>query len=140
VDITKSGYRLPSHDEWVHAYRAGSGYPWSPNIASTDYAWLSENSSGWTHPVGKKLPNPWGLYDMFGNVMEWTMNGTSDWQCADGNSYRHSVSNTTGTGDNPVGSYNFNTCGYATNRVSNMGFRPVRNAPILTPILNLLLN
>jgi len=69
-------FRLPTEAEWEYACRAGSRtrfhYGDDPNNSELDrYAWYYSKSDNQTHPVGRKKPNPWDLYDMHGNVNEW---------------------------------------------------------------------
>ena len=125
-------FDLPTEAQWEYACRAGTAttYYWGDSMDGA-YAWYSGNSGSKTHPVGTRLPNAWGLYDMSGNVWEWCR----DWY------------GTLAYGTDPVGSasgsyrvlrggsWNFcsDSCassirdvGYPSGRYVNNGFRLVR--------------
>lgn len=72
---TGKSYRLPSEAEWEYAARAGTTTDYLSGEGASgmaDFAWFRTNAEMQAHPVGKKKPNAFGLYDIFGNVSEWT--------------------------------------------------------------------
>jgi formylglycine-generating enzyme required for sulfatase activity len=128
-----AGYRLPTEAEWEYAARAGMTGPSYGLLESV--GWHSDNSGATTHAVGGKTANSFGLYDVLGNVWEWT----NDWY----DTYPATVSDPTGptTGSGRVsrgGSWNndariaraaFRSFYGPDFRSSVLGFRLSRTAP-----------
>ncbi len=88
------GYRLPTRAEWEYVARAGStAATYNGDVLTSDsdcvedatiepIAWYCHNSGLKSHPVRKKRPNDWGLYDMLGNVWEWSDDIATGWNLA----------------------------------------------------------
>ena len=80
--VKKSGlvFRLPTEEEWEYSCRAGAEGDYCKLADGTEIteeslgqvAWFADNADKKTHPIGEKTPNAWGLYDIHGNVWEWT--------------------------------------------------------------------
>ncbi len=138
--ITGTRVRLPSEAEWEYACRAGGAHKMYCGSGSDPgrLAWYDANSNGWPHDVGQLAPNDWGLYDMSGNVWEWTQDcynknyigapaDGSAWESGDcskriyrGGAWYNNPGNLLAASRN-----NNDTDSY----ISNIGFRVVREIP-----------
>jgi formylglycine-generating enzyme required for sulfatase activity len=83
-NLIEDGQRIdiPSELHWEYACRAGTTTPWyfGNDISElNDYAWYRNNSNRTRHPVGQKKAHPWNIYDLYGNVAEWCINGLSEY-------------------------------------------------------------
>jgi formylglycine-generating enzyme required for sulfatase activity len=125
----KYEFRLPTEVEWEYACRAGTltRYYFGDNpLELEEHAWFKRNSLGRAHPVGKKMPNPWGLFDMYGNVREWVgvsfqntllnTNAQDEFRISRGGAYMKPAEECE-SGSRTTNSLN--------HRYRNLGFRPV---------------
>lgn len=76
-NVSASGFRLPTLEEWVYAAIGGRNYTYSGSDNLDEVGWYDTNSNSMTHEVAKKKPNGYGLYDMSGNVCEWCWDSSS---------------------------------------------------------------
>lgn len=119
----KVRYRLPTEQEWEYCCRAGSKGDWGKRANGQEgpldvMGWYDRNSGNETHPVAKKEPNDWGLYDMHGNVWEWTSTADSNFYVHRGGSWRSYGGNSCRAGCRNSDHPDYRGYGYY-----NLGFR-----------------
>ena len=129
-----NGYRLPTEAEWEYCARANvdTMYAGSNNI--DDVAWYGTNSEYQTHPVAQKVPNAFGVYDMTGNINEWTSDGKRNYRFAvvdptcDGPDQKMRVLRGGSWGSNPFGAYVCErSLHFVSQRTLHSGIRLARN-------------
>lgn len=112
--ITGVGFYLPPYEYWLYAAYSGKFMQKTPKLDES--AWYTGNSDGNVHPVKSKNPDALGLYDMVGNVAEWTISGPDPLFIIAGGSYKDDSANCS------LDSYVIN---HADVRMDNIGFRIV---------------
>lgn len=120
---TGKHYRLPTQTEWEYACYGGSQTEYCGGNDLDLAGWSGPNSGGKTHPVGQKQANGYGLYDMSGNVWEWTSNcweGDCAWRVLRGGSWSNDLRNMRAA-------YRFRIVPSSWN--GNTGFRLARTLP-----------
>jgi len=122
---TAKNYRLPTEAEWEYAARANTSTKWSFGDNESDlkdYAWYDKNSDSKTHEVGQKKPNGFGLFDMHGNVWEWTCSDNENYSK---NKHLECLSKNDASKSRRGGSWLFNAnyCRSALRNYSSPGYR-----------------
>ncbi|TVQ82165.1 MAG: hypothetical protein EA358_00020 [Flavobacteriales bacterium] len=82
-----AGVRLPTEEEWEYAAKGGQNFEYAGSNNINDVAWYRDNSGNTTHAVKGKKPNGYGLYDMSGNVWEWTSTAEGSYRVLRGGSW-----------------------------------------------------